>query len=112
VPVHLVAEDAVDTQRAVICLVADQQRLWEMYSPLLASTNLTLLQEVLAMAQRKNKGPQFDIRYLVKEMGSEKTLEQTIEALGVDAVLAALKQKKLLQKLSPEDRQKLEELFK
>jgi len=83
-----------------------------MYSYWLATTNPKLLQEVAAMAQKKHKGPQFDIGYAVKEIGASSTMEQTIKTLGVEAVLAALKEEKLLKKLSSEDRQKLKDSLK
>jgi hypothetical protein len=64
------------------------------------------------MAQRKQKGPQFDIRLIVKEIGMATTLDQVIDALGVEAFVKEIEQrKKLFQKLSAEKRQKLKALF-
>jgi hypothetical protein len=111
-PVHLLAQDSVENDLAVVRLIAEESRLWEMYASYMASRSPKLWKEILEMAQRKHKGPQFDIRLIVKEIGITTALDQVIDALGVEAYLKDMEQrKKLFKKLSAEERQKLKALF-
>jgi len=63
------------------------------------------------MTRTKNKGPQFDARNLIKAMGVEETMKQIIDVFGLVEVFAALKRKKILNKLSAKQRQELRELL-
>jgi hypothetical protein len=67
--------------------------------------------EIERMARTKDKGPQFDLRNLVQAIGAEETVTQVIDSLGVEKVVAEIKRKKFLNKLSAKEKQQLRELL-
>src|SRR5262249_31393842 len=91
-PVHLGAAGSNEDQRRVVRVAVSRPRLWQMYGLFVATTLPNLVMEMATMAQRKPKGPQFDIRYVAKEIGMASTLQQAVDAMGVDALIAALKE--------------------
>ena len=111
-PVHLVAAEPIENQQAVLRVFAEQPSLWDVYGPILASLHSDLLGEIITMAKRKHKGPQFNIGPLAKEMVPGSIMEQLIKTLGADTIFATLKDESLLEKLSPKDRRKVEDSLK
>jgi hypothetical protein len=76
-----------------------------------AAQHPALWKEIERMARTKHKGPQFDVRNIVKAIGVEETVTQVIDSLGLEQVIAEIKRKKLLNKLSPKEKQELRELL-
>ena len=112
-PVRVVADNLAENRQAIANVITDLPQLWEVYAPVLAKLNPQLLREIAAMAQRKHKGPEYDIRFVSKEIGMASTLGQAIDAMGVEALIDVLNDpQKNLQNLSAKDRRKLDEWFK
>jgi hypothetical protein len=116
-PLHLVAQETGETERAVARLLAGRAELWERYGGWLASLHPAAYEEVQGMARKTTKPLRLDLTPIIKTMGMEWLIEhvgakRVIEQLGAKRVVKELGGvKQFLAELSPEQRQELKRLL-
>ena len=123
-PLHLVARQPAETERAVARLVAGRADLWERYGGWLASLHPAAYGEVEGMARQTTKPLRLDLTPIVRTMGMDWVVEQlgarrvvehlgakrVVEELGLRRVVDELGGvKRLLADLSPEQRRELKQ---
>lgn len=134
VPLHLLAREATDIQRATARLVVEQKGFWDLYSGWLAYLHPGLWDEAQKMARAKGIEPNLDLRplinmvglqQLIDQVGLEKVidqvgLEKVIETVGLEKVvekvgllkfLQEVKDKGMVSKLTPEELRQVKTLL-
>jgi hypothetical protein len=116
-PLHLLAREADETERAVARLVAGSPELWERYGGWLASLHPDAFEEAQGMAKQRRGGLRLDLAPIVESMGMDWVIEQlgaerVIEHLGLKRVVDKVGGvKRLWAELSPEQKQQLKQLI-
>jgi hypothetical protein len=110
-PLHIVGQEPLATERQVAQLVAQQPALQQLYSGWVASLHPAAWKEAELMARTAGKRLKFDIRPAIEMLGWEEVLKQ----VGVDRVIQELRDKKNLKRLvanlSPAERKQLKDLL-
>jgi hypothetical protein len=124
-PLHLIAREAGETERAVARLVAASAALWDRYGGWLASLHPAAYEEVQGMARQTKRPFRLDLTPIVKTMGMEWVIEQlgakrVIEQLGARRVIEQLGARRVIEQLggveqlwaelTPEQRRQLKRL--
>ncbi len=112
-PLHLLAGEDPDTEQAMLSVLLGLPSLLERYSEWLVNFHPQLVKELLAMAKKKDKGPQFHLDRFIELLGAKHVIEEVgvkrvIEELGPKRILEELKT--LRGKLTPEEKRLLKEL--
>jgi hypothetical protein len=126
-PLHLLAEENLDTERTLAELLVSDARLWGLYGPLLSALHPNIWEETKRMARTKRKGGDgIDLRPLLNDLGMEKFIEaagegELLQAIGVKQIVKNVGANRLLEeygveeflaKLSPEMRKRLKDAAK
>jgi hypothetical protein len=117
-PLHLLAEENLDSERALAELLVNEADLWEMYGSVLSALHPNIFEEATKMARTKRKQPAFDLRPLIAYLGVDKFLEAVgqdvgiktiVDQVGADEILKDYGVEEFLAKLSPAMRKRLKE---
>ncbi len=113
-PLHVLAGEDPETERAMLPVLAGLPGLLEEYGKWLVSLHPALVEELLAMAKTKDKGPQFHLDALIRLVGVKRYVEEVgvkrfIEELGPGRIIEELKG--LRGKLTSEEKRILKELL-
>jgi hypothetical protein len=120
-PLHIVGQEPLATERAVAELVAGQPELQQRYGGWMASLHPTAWLEVEAMVRRAGKGLDYDMDAAIDAMGLDRIIKQVgakrvveligakrfIELAGTKNVIKEIGLENLLVNLSAADRQEL-----
>jgi hypothetical protein len=114
-PLHLISRASSESERAAALLVVGQDELWDRYGAWLASLHPALFEEVRGMARTREK-PDLDLSAVINTMGLEWLIQQAgaerlTELLGPKAAVRYFGVKRLLEELSPEQRQEARRLL-
>ena len=112
-PLHMLAREDPQTEQAMLPVLLGLPRLLEPYCEWLVNFHPHLVKELLAMAKKKDKGPQFHLDRFIELLGAKQVIEDVgvkrfVEALGPDRVIKELEA--LRGKLTPEQKQALKDL--
>jgi hypothetical protein len=94
-PLHLIAPEAGDSERAVARLVAGRPELWERYGGWLASLHPAAYEEVQGMARQTKRPFRLDLTPIVNTMG----MDWVIEHLGAERVIEHLGARRVIEHL-------------
>jgi hypothetical protein len=129
-PLHLVGQEPLATEREVARLVVEQPGLQQLYGGWLATLHPRAFKEIEAMARTAGKKLPFDIRPAIEILGLDRVIEQVgldrvieqvgldrvIEQVGLDRVIKQVGEKELIKRigldrllasLSPAERREL-----
>lgn len=129
-PLHIVGQEPLATERQVAQLVVEQPGLQQLYGGWLANLHPTAWKEIEAMARAAGKKLLFDVRPAIEYLGLDKVIEQVgvdrvieqvgidrvIEQVGIDRVIAQLGEREVIKRigldrlvanLSPAERREL-----
>jgi hypothetical protein len=107
VPLHMLVQRSLEQERELARLIVEQPNYWQWYASALSTLHPAVWNEVKNMARAKNKGPQFDFRPLIEDMGMRNLLEvmgidEVIDAIGVEAAVKRFGGKRVLEAIGPE----------
>jgi hypothetical protein len=116
-PLHLVGQEPLATERRVAQLVLEHRELQERYGGWLASLHPTAWREVEAMAQAIGKKVKLDLRPAINYLGLDKVIDQVgldrviaevgldrvIAEVGLDRVIAEVGPKRVIEQLGVKD---------
>ena len=121
VAIHLVGEEAHDTELALAHVIVEEPGFWELYAPLLRALHPNVWKEASSMAKARRKKSDLDLTPLIEEMGLEKYLSMfevgdvinnAINTYGPKKVAKALGVDRYLASISAEERLQLKERLK
>ena len=104
-PIHLLARESHETERALARLLVDEPGLWELYGPLLNMLHPNIWKEAKRMARSKGKKDDLDLRPWIETVG----VEGVIKAVGIKEIIKAVGIEELLANLTPEQLRELKE---
>ncbi len=94
-PLHLIAREPSESERAVAQLLAGRSELWERYGGWLASLHPAAFEEVENMTKATKRRSPIDLEPLVRSMG----LKQVIDQLGSKRVIQELGAQRVIKDL-------------
>ena len=117
VPVHLVGEESLETEQALARVIVDEPGLWEVYGSLLGVLHPAVFEEASRMAKSKGKQGGLDLRPFIEKVGLKNYLtmfdaDDIIDVLGPEKLAQVLGNKRILARLSAEQRRQLKEQLK
>jgi hypothetical protein len=120
-PLHIVGQEPLTTEREVARLVVEQPKLQQLYGGWMASLHQLAWKEIETMVRKTGKGLTFDVRPAIESLGLGHVIEQVgtkrvIEEIGSKRILEEIGSKRfieeiglenLLANLSPAERREL-----
>jgi hypothetical protein len=111
-PVHLLAPDEREKERAAAELVLSDPALLRIYGEFVVTAHPKILKEIHDMARRKYAFPTFHLEPLIELMGIDEVVRQiglrwVIDEVGVKRVLEEASLDELLEALTPAQRREL-----
>ncbi len=103
-PLHIVGQEPLATERLVAQLVLEQTELQQHYSGWIATLHPTAWREVEAMARTGLKKLKLDVRPAIEYLGLGTVIEQVgiervIEQVGIDRVLVLLGDREVVKRM-------------
>jgi hypothetical protein len=94
-PLHVLGIEPMEQQIAVGQFLIEKAERLDAYGSQFATLHSAAWREVIAMAQSKRGGLEFDLQPIVEAMGMRKVIEklgekQLVEEIGIDRILANL----------------------
>jgi hypothetical protein len=97
VPIHLVGEESPEIDRALAAVIVEEPGFWERYGPLLNVLHPSVWREATRMARSRGKGPVFNLRPLIEEVG----LDQVVAQIEFDQLAKEIDLRKLVETIGP-----------
>jgi hypothetical protein len=94
-PLHIVGQEPLATERAVAQLVVEQPKLQQLYGGWMASLHSSAWKEIEAMVRRTSKGLTIDLRPAIESLG----LGQVIEQVGTKRVIEEIGSKRFIEEI-------------
>jgi hypothetical protein len=107
-PLHIVGQEPLATERAVAKLVVEQPELQQRYSGWMASLHSSAWKEIEAMVRKTGKGLKMDLRPAIESMGLGHVIEQVgtkrvIEEIGAKRFIEEVGSKRFIEEVGLED---------
>jgi hypothetical protein len=103
-PLHIVGQEPLVTERKVAQLVVEQPELQQLYGGWMASLHSSAWKEIEVMVRRTGKGLNIDLEAAIDAMGLDRIIdtvgiERVIEILGAKRVMEATGTKRLIDEV-------------
>jgi hypothetical protein len=94
-PLHIVGQEPLATERQVAKLVVEQTKLQQLYGGWMASLHQIAWKEIEAMVRKTGKGLTIDLRPAIESMG----LGHVIEQVGTKRVIEEIGSKRFIEEI-------------
>jgi hypothetical protein len=103
-PLHIVGQEPLATERAVAQLVVEQPKLQQLYGGWMASLHSSAWKEIEAMVRKTSKGLTIDLRPAIESLGLGVVIEQVgskrvIEEIGSKRVIEEIGSKRVIEEI-------------
>jgi len=98
-PLHIVGQEPLATERAVAKLVVERPELQQLYGGWMASLHNSAWKEIEAMVRKTGKGLKIDLRPAIESLG----LGHVIEQVGTRRVIEEIGSKRFIEEIGLED---------
>jgi hypothetical protein len=103
-PLHIVGQESLVTEREVARLVVEQPKLQHLYGGWMASLHSSAWKEIEAMVRKTGKGLVFDLEPAIEAMGLDRIIEQVgakrvIEQIGAKRFIEEFGSKRFIEEV-------------